>query len=98
MPVGCSSHSASLGFGSVGLTTADFLTPDSVIQLGYEPNRVDLLTDVSGVDFAEAYPRRIATTVGGIPVPIIDKASLVTNKRAVGRPQDIADVTELERP
>jgi len=86
------------GFSSVGLTADDFLTPDLVIQLGSEPNRIDFLTDLTGVRFDEAYPKRMTGTIDGIAVPIIDRASLLANKRAFGRPQDLADAAELEQP
>jgi hypothetical protein len=85
------------GFGSLGLTAQDFETPDLVIQIGYEPNRVDLLTGLTGVSFAEAYPKRITETFGELVVPVIDKASLVANKRAFGRAQDLVDAENLEK-
>lgn len=88
---------AEFGFGDLGLTVADFTEPGVVIQLGREPGRVDLLTSVSGLVFAEVYPRRIAATFGTAVVPILDRASLIANKRASGRPQDLADVAQLER-
>lgn len=85
------------GFGSLELSVEDFTTPDLVIQLGYEPNRIDLLTGLTGVTFAEAYPKRITSSIDGIEVSVIDRASLATNKRAFGRPQDLADVEGLEK-
>jgi hypothetical protein len=85
------------GFGSLGLTARDFETPDLVIQLGYEPNRVDLLTGLTGVNFEDAYPRRVTATVGDLELPVIDRLSLAANKRAFGRAQDIADAEDLER-
>jgi len=85
------------GFESLGLTAKDFATPDLVIQLGYEPNRIDILTGLTGVVFADAYPNRVTGTVDGLELPIIDRASLVANKRALGRPQDLADAEELDR-
>jgi hypothetical protein len=84
------------GFASLGLGAEDFLDPDVVIQLGYEPNRVDLLTRLSGIEFADAYPLRIVTKIGELDVPVIDRASLVTNKRALGRNRDLEDAKELE--
>jgi hypothetical protein len=84
------------GFASLGLVADDFTAPDMVIQLGYEPNRIDLLTGLTGVQFADAYPRRITTMIGDIEVTIIDRESLIANKRALGRPQDLADAEELE--
>ena len=85
------------GFTSLGLTVEDFLVPDAVVQLGYEPNRIDLLTGISGVRFDEAYPSRTTTRFGELTVAMIDKRSLATNKRAVGRPRDLLDAAELEK-
>jgi hypothetical protein len=85
------------GFASLGLEIQDFTTPDLVIQLGYEPNRIDLLTGLTGVRFDEAYPKRIANMIDGVSIWIIDRASLIANKRAFGRPQDLVDATELEK-
>jgi hypothetical protein len=85
------------GFGSLDVSAVDFATPDLVIQLGYEPNRIDLLTGLTGVQFDEAYPNRIAATIDGLHVPIIDRASLIANKRAFGRPQDLVDAEDLDR-
>ena len=85
------------GFSELGLTVKDFATPDLVIQLGYEPNRVDILTGLTGVKFEDAYPKRVTGSVDGLELPIIDRVSLAANKRAFGRPQDLADAEELER-
>ena len=85
------------GFGSLNLTVDDFATPDLVIQLGYEPNRIGLLTGLTGVVFEDAYPKRITATIDGIALPIIDRMSLAANKRAFGRPLDLADAEELEK-
>jgi hypothetical protein len=84
------------GFASLGLRVEDFLDPDVVIQLGYEPNRVDLLTTLDGVEFANAYPLRTSTKVGELDIPVIDRASLIANKRALGRPRDLEDAKDLE--
>ena len=67
-----------------------------MIQLGYEPNRVDFLTRLTGVEFADAYPRRVLTPLDGLELPVIDKASLIANKRALGRPHDLEDAGGLE--
>lgn len=84
------------GFANLGLRVDDFLDPDVVIQLGYEPNRVDLLTQLDGVEFADAYPLRTSIRIGELDVPVIDRASLIANKRAIGRPRDLEDAKELE--
>jgi hypothetical protein len=85
------------GFGSLGLTQDDFTQPDVVIQLGREPGRVDLLTSVSGLNFADCYPARVTATLGDTAVPVLDRAALIVNKRASGRPQDLADADKLSK-
>ena len=84
------------GFGGFHLREQDFLEPDQVIQLGRAPNRIDLLTDLSGVPSDEAFRTKISTELGGVPVFILSKDLLIQNKRAVARPQDIADPEVLE--
>ena len=84
------------GFGSLDLTAADFAEPGAVIQLGYPPVRIDLLTSVDGVEFEQAYADRVEIEIDGRPVPVIDRPSLIANKRATGRLQDLADVERLE--
>lgn len=86
------------GFGQLGLTADDFLDPDVVVRLGREPQRIDLLTFLSGVDFDEAYGRRAVVTVGDRDVPFIGRADLRANKLASGRLQDLADVEHLPPP
>lgn len=83
------------GFGGVGLGVEDFTRPDHVVQLGYPPLRIDLLTSVDGVDFAEAYERRIEVDVAGTPVPFIALEDLRRNKEASARAQDLADLEAL---
>ena len=83
------------GFGSLGLTRDDFTEPGIVVQLGREPVRVDLLTSISGLEFADCYPARVTSTFGNTSVPVLDRASLIRNKLASGRPQDLADAAKL---
>ncbi len=84
------------GFGSLGLKPDDFLEQDSIIQLGYPPNRIDIVTGINAVTFTDAWKRRVAGTLDGIPVQFIDKDLLLKNKRAAGRPKDLADADALE--
>lgn len=84
------------GFGSLGLTKEDFTAHDRVIQLGRAPNRVDLLTRLWGVEFDEAWSRRVDGTLDDVPVAMLALTDLIRNKRATGRPQDLADVAALE--
>jgi len=83
------------GFGDLGLSSEDFLEEGQVIQLGVAPNRIDLLTSLSGVEFQEAWATRVQGEIAGLSVPIISKELLKKNKAASGRSQDIADLEQL---
>jgi hypothetical protein len=83
------------GFTSVGLTPSDFAHPDQVVQLGVPPVRIDLLTSITGVSWDEAWADRIAGRYGDIPVHYIGREQFVANKRATGRPKDVADLEVL---
>ncbi|MBK5096371.1 MAG: hypothetical protein JJE01_01225 [Gemmatimonadetes bacterium] len=78
------------------LAPGDLEKSDLVLQIGVAPQRIDLLTSIDGLEFAAAWPDRVETEVAGMRVPVISRAHLVRNKRASGRPQDIADVAWLE--
>ncbi len=83
------------GFASLGLTLADFMQPGRVIQLGLPPNRIDLLTSLTGLGFEEAWQTRVAAELDGQPVWFIGRNALIRNKRATGRARDLADLEEL---
>ena len=83
------------GFSSLGLQTQDFLTPDQIIQLGYPPNRIDLLTNIDGVIFEDCYPLRLEIVIDDVVVTFIDLDNLKKNKKASGRLQDLADLENL---
>lgn len=83
-------------FEGVGITESDFTEPGQIIQLGRPPDRIDLLTSITGVDNEEVFAGKQAAELDGIPVSIMSKEALIRNKRAVGRPQDIADLKELD--
>jgi len=84
------------GFADAGFKESDFTRPEQLIQLGRAPNRIDLLTSITGVTSDEALTSKVPAELDGIPVFILTKDALIRNKRAVGRPQDIADLTTLE--
>jgi hypothetical protein len=84
------------GFGQSGFAETDFLQPEHIIQLGRAPNRIDLLTSISGVSTEEAFASKVSATFDGIPVSILSRHALIRNKRAVARPQDLADLDSLE--
>jgi hypothetical protein len=83
------------GFESLGLASSDFIVPGQVIQLGYPPNRIDLLTSVDGVEFDAAYSTRIMVMLNDILVAFIDLEHLKQNKKATARAQDLADLEAL---
>lgn len=84
------------GFESLGLTAKDFLESDTIVQLGYPPNRIDLIMSASGIDFNECYQSKIVEEIDGVDLPFIDLHNLKVNKRATGRLQDLADIENLE--
>lgn len=84
------------GASPPNFTPARFEAPDTLIMLGNEPFRVDLLTDIPGVNFGEAWRHREEVVLDGVRVPLIAKSDLIANKRTVGRLQDLADVEALE--
>jgi predicted nucleotidyltransferase len=84
------------GFGSLNLKAADFVEPDQIIQLGFPPRRIDILTTLPGVEFSECYPSLTTVDVEGVSVQFIDLESLKKNKKATGRHQDLADLENLE--
>jgi hypothetical protein len=85
------------GFASIGITMDDLIAEDRIIQLGVEPNRIDLLTSISAVTFEEAWQSRVEGTLDGVPVHFIGRDALIKNKRASGRSKDLIDIDELTR-
>lgn len=83
------------GFGSVGLSPQDFIEPNNVIQLGYPPVRIDIVTSISGVSWEAAFQNRVTGRYGDIAVYYIGRKEFVTNKRTVGRKKDLADLEAL---
>jgi hypothetical protein len=85
------------GFGAPleRLSVGDLTSPDLVVQIGVSPRRIDVLTSIDGVDFEAAWPERVLVSVDGLEVPVISRRHLVANKRATGRPQDLADIARL---
>lgn len=83
------------GFGSLAPDASAFVEPRRVFMLGRKPRRIDLLTSIDGVEFAEALDGHIDVLLGGVVVPVIGKAALIANKLAAGRAKDLADVEAL---
>ena len=84
------------GFAASEFEASDFTQPDQIIQLGRAPHRIDLLTGITGVASEEAFATRIEAMLDNVPVFILSKTALIQNKRAVGRPQDLADIDALD--
>jgi hypothetical protein len=85
------------GFGGLGVRSEDLESPGKVVQLGVPPNRIDLLTAVTGLTFDEAWASREAGDLDGIPAQFIGKAALIRNKESTGRAKDLGDAEELRR-
>jgi predicted nucleotidyltransferase len=83
------------GFGSVELTAADFEKPENVIQLGVPPVRVDIITSLTGISWEDACAGRTQGKYGDITVHYIGREQFISNKRAVGRKKDLADLEAL---
>jgi len=83
------------GFGSLDLKEEDFRSPNKVVQLGYPPVRIDIITSISGLSWDEAYEERDKGKYGDVPVYYIGLNHYILNKRASGRKKDIADLEAL---
>jgi hypothetical protein len=85
------------GFGKAGIEIADLQSSGTIIQLGVPPNRIDLLTAISGVGFDEAWETRKQAELEGVPTQFIGRASLLRNKESTGCAKDLGDVEELRK-
>jgi hypothetical protein len=81
---------------SVGVTFKDFETPGTVYQIGVPPRRIDILTEISGVTFDEAFEAHGSLDFEGRTIRYIGRGALIRNKEASGRPKDLADVERLQ--
>jgi hypothetical protein len=88
---------AQFGAPLSGVTARDFSAPGVVFQMGLAPYRIDILTEVSGLTFAEAWPTRLRAAFGAdIEVDYIGREAFIRNKRATGRAKDLGDIESLE--
>lgn len=82
---------------AMGITLSDFTAPDMVVQFGLPPNRIDVMTGISGVpSFDQAWQGRVEHEIRGTRVPFLGREALVANKRASGRNKDLGDLDALE--
>jgi hypothetical protein len=83
-----------------GLTAGDFMERGPFFRMGHEPVAVDILTEIPGVDFDDAWQRRVEGVIdpeSGLSASFISGSDLVATKLAAGRPQDLADVDALRK-
>ena len=85
------------GFSNLNLSEADLVEKGSIVQLGIAPNRIDLVTTLSGVAFEEAWKSRVVGELEGLAVNVIGLDALISNKESTGRLKDRADVEELKK-
>jgi hypothetical protein len=92
-------HAALRAFGAplAELSEQDLVSPDLVFQIGVPPRRIDIMSGITGVTFADAWDGRVEASYSGVRFPLIGRDALLKNKRALGRPKDILDVEMLTR-
>jgi hypothetical protein len=83
------------GFEQSSFKETDFLEPEQIIRLGRVPSRIDLLTSLTGVTTDQAVDAKVSAIIDGIPVFVLGRDASIRNKRAVGQPQDLADLSVL---
>ena len=88
---------AAFGAPLQDLREADLAQPGIVFQIGVAPLRIDILTEIDGVQFEDAWRQRLSSVFAGEPVSVLSVAHLIENKRAAGRAQDLADLEWLEK-
>ena len=87
---------AAFGAPLSDISEADLSRPGVVFQLGVVPGRVDILTELTGLTFDEAWPGRVRHAFGPVPVDFIGRESFIRNKRATGRARDLGDIEGME--
>ncbi len=79
-----------------GVTEGLFAHEEYGYRFGIKPNLIEVLTTIDGVDFDEAWANHRELSLEGRTIPFMGRAALIKNKRAAGRPKDLADVAWLE--
>jgi hypothetical protein len=77
------------------ITEADFAAPGVTYQIGVAPGRIDVLTELTGLTFADAWPARVRAPFGGVDVDVIGRDAFIRTKRATGRAKDLGDIEGL---
>lgn len=87
---------ALLEFGAPPIEIAHFKERGNFFRIGRAPLQIDIITEASGIDVNDCYPRRNVITIDGVDIPLISREDLIRNKKAAGRLQDLADAENLE--
>ena len=87
---------AAFGAPLTDVSVEDFAREAVVYQIGVPPGRIDILTELTGLTFGEAWPGRIRRPFGDVEVDFIGREAFLRNKRAVGRPKDLGDIEGME--
>jgi hypothetical protein len=87
---------ATFGAPLSDLSVEDLTKPDTVFQMGVPPSRIDILSGITGVNFADAWDRRVTVQLTEGEVAVLSRADFIANKAAVGRPKDLADMALLD--
>jgi hypothetical protein len=86
---------AHFGAPMTQISASEFAQPGVVYQIGVPPGRIDILTELTGMTFADAWPDRIRRPFGGVDVDFIGREAFIRNKRATGRAKDLGDIEGL---
>lgn len=84
------------GFAAAAIEPGLFLQEGKIVRMGVPPLRIEILTTISGVSFANCYPDRVLAHIDGVEVPVISLPHLKANKKASARFKDLADLEHLE--
>lgn len=87
---------AAFGAPLATVREVDFARPGVTYQIGVPPGRIDILTELTGLTFADAWPDRLRRPFGEVEVDFIGRGSFIRNKRATGRPKDLGDIEGME--
>jgi hypothetical protein len=88
---------SAFGFSSIGLKESDFLDQEIIVEIGREPNKIQILTGIDGVGFDICYQHRVLYREGTLAIPFIALDDLITNKAATPRGKDKIDLEELRK-
>jgi len=86
---------AEFGAPMDSVTVADFANPELVFQIGIEPHRIDVMMQIKGLEFSQAWSHRVETNFEDVAIALLSKKDLLISKTAAGRPQDLIDIDRL---